>query len=353
MDKPNEYTTACAKETQKIAEDLAGSLSGGTVLALHGDLGSGKTTFVQGLAKGLGIKGQIISPTFIIVRTYKLDKARLNDLNHFYHIDLYRIEHENGLVGLGIEEIIHDPKNIVAIEWAERMGSLLPEKRIDIRFEYVDEGKRRIIIVQDQKSKIKDQSLAMEQEIERAVKIVNEGGLVIFPTDTAFGIGCRIDNNDAIKRLFTIRKRPETQATPVLVDTVKMAQEFVQHIPKDLIDKLIEPYWPGALTIILPCLTDKVPALVRGGGSTLGVRIPNHKTARAIIQGVGMPILGPSANFHGEATPYSFESVNKEIIKQVDFVVSGECTVKQASTVIDCSKTPWQIIRQGAVTIKL
>ncbi len=147
MDKPNEYTTACAKETQKIAEDLAGSLSGGTVLALHGDLGSGKTTFVQGLAKGLGIKGQIISPTFIIVRTYKLDKTHLNDLNHFYHIDLYRIEHENGLVGLGIEEIINDPENIVAIEWAERMGSLLPEKRIDIRFEYMDEGKRRKISI--------------------------------------------------------------------------------------------------------------------------------------------------------------------------------------------------------------
>lgn len=146
MDKRREIITNSTGETQKVASDLAKILHGGEVVALHGDLGSGKTTFVQGLAKGLGIKGQIISPTFIIVRTYKLDKTRLNDLNHFYHIDLYRIEHESGIVGLGIEEIVNDSENIVAIEWAERMGSLLPEKRIDIAFEYVDEGKRKITI---------------------------------------------------------------------------------------------------------------------------------------------------------------------------------------------------------------
>lgn|SRR3989344_896625 len=193
----------------------------------------------------------------------------------------------------------------------------------------------------------------MEQEIKRAVKIVKEGGIIIFPTDTAFGIGCRIDAERAIKRLFTIRKRPETQAVPILVDTVKMAQKFVHPIPRDVIDKLIEPHWPGALTIVLPCLVDKVPELVRGGTDALGVRIPNHKIARDIIRGVDIPILGPSANFHGGETPYSFESLDKELVKLVDFVVPGECTIKQASTVIDCSKTPWQIIRQGAVKIEL
>ncbi len=193
----------------------------------------------------------------------------------------------------------------------------------------------------------------METHIKQAVKVLQQGGIVIFPTDTAFGIGCRIDDEEAIKRLFAIRKRPETQAVPILVDTVKMAQEFVQPIPRDLIDKLIMPYWPGALTIILPCLVDKVPKLVRGGTDTLGVRIPNHKIARAIIQGVDIPILGPSANFHGGETPYSFESLDKELMRQVDFVVPGECAVRQASTVIDCSKTPWQIIRQGAVTVNI
>ena len=146
-------------------------------------------------------------------------------------------------------------------------------------------------------------------QIKKAVRVLQDGGVIIYPTDTVFGIGCSIDHEEAIKRLFHIRKRPIIQATPVLVDTVKMAQDYLKPIPKDVVGKLIEPYWPGALTIILPCLTEKVPSFVRGGSGTLGVRIPNHAISRAIIQGFGKPILGPSANFHGEKTPYSFKDL--------------------------------------------
>lgn len=190
-------------------------------------------------------------------------------------------------------------------------------------------------------------------QIQTAINVLKKGGIVIFPTDTAFAIGCRIDDGKAVDRLFTIRKRPKTQAVPVLIDTVKMAQEYLEQIPKDVIDKLIEPYWPGALTIVLPCKGDKVPELVRGGGTTLGVRIPNHPVARAIIREAGVPILGPSANLHGQKTPFSVEDLDKELVKQVGYVVEGECTVKQQSTVIDCSIHPWQIIRQGAIRLEL
>lgn len=193
----------------------------------------------------------------------------------------------------------------------------------------------------------------MQDNIKKAIQILKDGGIVIFPTDTAFGIGCKIDDGKAIERLFKIRKRPVTQATPVLVDSVKMAQEYLLPIPKDVADKLIKPYWPGALTIILPCKIDRVPELVRGGEDTLGVRIPNHNVIRAIIRGVGAPVLGPSANFHGERTPYRFEDLDKELVKLVDYVVPGECTLAQQSTVINCSKKPWKIIRAGEVQIKL
>ena len=191
----------------------------------------------------------------------------------------------------------------------------------------------------------------MEQQLKEAIRILREGGIVIFPTDTAFGVGCRIDAGKAVKRLFAIRNRPETQATPVLIDTVKMAQDYVEPISQSVIDKLIEPYWPGALTIVLPCQEEKVPSLVRGGGKTLGVRIPNHKTTRAIIRGLGIPVLGPSANFHGEETPYRRHDLDPEFVKKVDFVLQGECTVKRASTVIDCSVKPWKIIRRGAIKL--
>jgi L-threonylcarbamoyladenylate synthase len=188
-------------------------------------------------------------------------------------------------------------------------------------------------------------------DIERAVKTLNEGGIVIFPTDTAFGIGCRIDNEEAVKRLFSIRKRPDTQATPVLVASKEMAVEYVIAIPEAVEEKLITPYWPGALTIVLPAHTEKIPALVRGGRDTLGVRMPNHATALEIIQQVGVPLLGPSANFHGDKTPFAFEELDTELIKLVDFVVPGECVSKQASTVVDCSVTPWKILRQGEIII--
>ncbi len=191
----------------------------------------------------------------------------------------------------------------------------------------------------------------MQEHIEKAIKILNQGGVIIYPTDTAFGIGCRIDNEKAVERLFSIRKRPHTQATPVLVGSIGMAGNYLKELPDDIQQSLLKQYWPGALTVVLPCKAEKVPSLVRGGTETIGVRMPNHDTALAIIRGVGLPVLGPSANFHGEATPYEFSNLNPELTKLVDYVVPGECQTKLASTVIDCTVSPWRILRQGAVQI--
>lgn len=130
-----------------------------------------------------------------------------------------------------------------------------------------------------------------------------------------------------------------------------MAQKYLEPIPKEVVDRLIEPCWPGVLTIVLPCKVDSVSSLVRGGSETLGVRIPNHPIAKAIIRGVGVPVLGPSANFHGGKTPYQMEELDREFVKQVDCIVYGECPVGNVSTVIDCSVRPWKIIRQGAIKI--
>ena len=139
------FITNSSKETKKLGRDFAKVLKKGDIVCLYGDLGSGKTTFVQGLAEGLGIKQRIISPTFIIVRNYKI---RINDkglmINDFYHIDLYRINNDKDIEGLGIEEIINDKNNIIVIEWAEKMENLLPKKRIDIKFYYEKESTRRV-----------------------------------------------------------------------------------------------------------------------------------------------------------------------------------------------------------------
>lgn len=185
-------------------------------------------------------------------------------------------------------------------------------------------------------------------DLKKAISIIKNGGIVIFPTDTAFGIGCRIDSEQALEKLFKIRKRSFDKAVPVLFDSVEMVNDYVVAYDEK-VQKLMEKYWPGALTIILECNLKKVPDLVRGGGNTLGVRIPNNKTTVELIKGVGVPVVGTSANFSGQKTPFSLEGLDKELIKLVDFVLEGEIQGNRASTVIDCTKQPWNIIRQGDI----
>ena len=193
----------------------------------------------------------------------------------------------------------------------------------------------------------------MNDQILKAVNILNKGGIIIFPTDTAFGIGCRIDNEDAVKRLFKIRNRPINQATPVLVESAQMAQKYLHAIPNEVEEMLINRYWPGALTIVLKCKKNLVFDLIRGGGDNLGVRMPDSQIALDIIKKVGVPILGPSANFHNDKTPYSIKDLDIKLIKLADFVVEGECKLKMTSTVVDCTKTPWKILRKGALDINI
>jgi L-threonylcarbamoyladenylate synthase len=194
----------------------------------------------------------------------------------------------------------------------------------------------------------------MENQIDQAVKILNQGGIVIFPTDTAFGIGCRIDNENSVQKLFKIRKRPESQAVPVLVSSLEMAKKYIDGgIPEKVVQDLVNPYWPDALTIILKANKDKVPSLVRGGGETIGIRMPNNQTILEVIKKVGVPILGPSANFHGEETPFDFDDLDSNLVSLVDYVVQGECSVKSASTVIDCTQNPWKVLRQGAINVNI
>jgi len=191
----------------------------------------------------------------------------------------------------------------------------------------------------------------MNEEITNAIRILKQGGIVIFPTDTAFAIGCNVSDEKAVSRLFALRRRAETQAVPVLIDSIEMAKKYATDIPGDVIEKLINIYWPGALTIILPCKTEHVPLMIRGGGNTLGLRMPNNSIAQMIIQGVGEGIVGCSANFSGEKTPYAFEELNPELVNLVDYVVPGVITLKQTSTVIDCTVSPWNVLREGPVKI--
>lgn len=134
--------TTSAGQTQKIGRILAKDIlkSGlgpkARVIGLVGDLGGGKTTFLQGFAGGLGLKEKILSPTFIIVRRIK----------NFYHIDCYRIKNPKELLSLDFKKIIADPKNIVAVEWADQVKKIMPRNTIWINFEFINNKTRKITI---------------------------------------------------------------------------------------------------------------------------------------------------------------------------------------------------------------
>ncbi len=164
--------TKSLEETQDFARNMAQELSGGEVLLLFGDLGAGKTTFIQGLAEGLGITQRIISPTFLIMRSYiipfsfsspqSLSFPRKREsiqrigspikpgMTTLYHLDLYRINSEDDLEGLGIREILDDKNSIVAIEWPEKLGHFLPKKRIELHFTNFSEKERKITVIKVQ-----------------------------------------------------------------------------------------------------------------------------------------------------------------------------------------------------------
>ncbi len=144
-----ETLTKNPQETGALAREFAVSIAssggkeGARVVALYGDLGSGKTSFAQGVAKALGVGASVISPTFVIERIYILSHK---NFDHLVHIDCYRIETAEEMRRLDWDEKIKNPKNLILVEWADKIEEILPKDSVRIYFEHVDENKRKIVI---------------------------------------------------------------------------------------------------------------------------------------------------------------------------------------------------------------
>jgi len=153
-------TTKSSSETKAFGKKIAKELltfykhagKSALVVGLHGDLGGGKTTFVQGFAKGLSIKEKILSPTFVILKKFSIPKflptLRISrpKFKTFYHIDCYRIQNQRELLDLGFKEIVSNPENIIIIEWADKAGKMLPKTAMVLKFEFINETTRKIIL---------------------------------------------------------------------------------------------------------------------------------------------------------------------------------------------------------------
>lgn len=133
--------TKNSDETKKLGSDFAKQVKPGSTLLLYGDLGAGKTTFVQGFASGLGITDRILSPTFVIQRIHDVKNGKIKTLNH---LDLYRIENPTEIQNLGIQELFNDGKSVTLIEWADRLLNFNPKKGYKIYFKNLNESEREI-----------------------------------------------------------------------------------------------------------------------------------------------------------------------------------------------------------------
>ena len=191
-----------------------------------------------------------------------------------------------------------------------------------------------------------------ESELNKIKEILDNDGVIIFPTDTVYGIACNCFSEKAIKKIFDIKKRPENKPINVLsnnLDKIKLVSKNINEKEKFLIDK----YMPGALTIILD-KNEKVSDILTAGLDTIGVRIPKNNISLRILENVSYPLATTSANISGDSAGIKISDFLKEFDGVVDAIIDGgETDLKVASTIVRVeSDNKLKIIREGTLKIK-
>lgn len=181
-------------------------------------------------------------------------------------------------------------------------------------------------------------------------RLINDG-VIIYPTDTVYGVGASIDSLKGLCKIYEIKERDFKSPLIALLSKVEYVEKIavIDEEKKTIIEKLANRFWPGALTIILN-KKETVPDIIVSGGKTIGVRIPDLKLAQEIIESIGGILPTTSANISGEKTPRSFEELSEEFKKRVDIVVDGgKSPLGMESTILDLTKTFPKILREGAI----
>ncbi|MBL9120200.1 MAG: threonylcarbamoyl-AMP synthase [Phycisphaerae bacterium] len=186
--------------------------------------------------------------------------------------------------------------------------------------------------------------------IRKAASIIRDGGVVAFPTETVYGLGCDTFNERAALEVYRIKRRPSSNPLIAHVLDIPMAKRVV--IGWDVrCQKLAEAFWPGPLTLVLPRRAEVAPSSI-GGRSTVAVRSPSHQVARQLLEATGSPISAPSANRTGRISPTKAEHVVEEFSDEPDLMVleGGTSHVGLESTVLDLSRARPMVLRPGAIT---
>lgn len=187
----------------------------------------------------------------------------------------------------------------------------------------------------------------MQEAIERAVEVLRKGGVIVYPTDTVWGVGCDATNPEAVARVYALKRSENKKGMIVLVDAIANVARYFRNVPSvawDLLECADKP-----LTLILPGAAGVAPNLIPEEG-TLAVRVPDHEFCRRVVQRLGHPLVSTSANLSGGATPKRFEEIDEAILSGADYVVDpkweGRPTRKASSIILLGEGGEVKIIRE-------
>ena len=185
-------------------------------------------------------------------------------------------------------------------------------------------------------------------KLKEPAQIIKNGGIVVFPTETVYGIGTNGLNENPIKRLYEVKQRPLNKPISLLVNSIEMIEQITQNI-SELEYKLIKKFMPGPFTIILK-KKDIVPNILTANGDTVGIRMPENKVALKLIEYAGVPIATPSANISGKPSGTTLDMINNDFGEKVDyFIDGGKSKIGVASTIVQVIGGKPHILREGAI----
>jgi L-threonylcarbamoyladenylate synthase len=188
------------------------------------------------------------------------------------------------------------------------------------------------------------------EALAHAVRLLRAGKVIAFPTDTVYGVGASGFNERAIGQLYIVKDRPRDKAIPYLLANARDLSLVAREIP-DAARLLAAKFWPGGLTLVVPA-SSRVPKILVAGGDSVAVRVPNHATTRALIDGVGAPLATTSANLSGAPDPSTAQEALAQLNGRIPFVLdSGATRGNVPSTVIDVTTDPPTVRRVGVIAV--
>ena len=186
------------------------------------------------------------------------------------------------------------------------------------------------------------------ENITEAAELIRQGALVAVPTETVYGLAGSGFNESAVERIYEVKGRPEVKPLSLMVPGPEAFEKCCTEVPQAA-RVLAERFWPGPLTIVLPA-REEIPSVVLAGGHTVGLRCPDHPLTLRLLRECALPLAAPSANPSGEPSPKTAQQVLGYFDGKIEAVIDGgECGIGRESTIIDLTRAPYRILRQGAL----